>query len=397
MIYLILDTNTWIYLANSKDPLTENFHDGLHFKLFEKLAKKVKDGSVQILINYLIKEEWERNKQHASGLVIKYENKLKSELAFFENIRKTINGKYNDELEKIKIEYQGSINTKIRENKTHIANVDQLLNSSIEFKVSIEIKAFAADWSVEKKAPFKGEKKNSMADALILFSAIEYIKTISTINLCGEDVLIDLPTSIFVSGNKGDFCSAKDDEIIHEDLEPHLSEVKMWFFRSLPSVLNFIDNTLFKETEIKEIEQEMDEFFEYEDDSCYCEICTFDDENQYINIVYFSNPEEILNEDEEAENPDQLKLELGLTPEVKKREITTTVQRGYCSWCNTEHIKCQNCGEVTAITVDIGDTFECEGCGLIYMIMDKYVGNEWVEKIKIVSSNSDNDSSPFHW
>lgn len=57
MIYLILDTNTWIYLANSKDPLTENFHDGLHFRLFEKLGEKVKDGSVQILINDIIEKE----------------------------------------------------------------------------------------------------------------------------------------------------------------------------------------------------------------------------------------------------------------------------------------------------------------------------------------------------
>jgi hypothetical protein len=95
MIYLILDTNTWIYLANSKDPLTGNFQEGYHFLLFEKLAKKVNDGSVKILKTGLIEQEWLRNKTTTLDLVSNYKNKLKHDLSIVKNIQKTLNGKYN--------------------------------------------------------------------------------------------------------------------------------------------------------------------------------------------------------------------------------------------------------------------------------------------------------------
>ncbi len=38
MTYLIMDTNQWIYLANSRYPMNENFQEGHHFKLMEKLV-----------------------------------------------------------------------------------------------------------------------------------------------------------------------------------------------------------------------------------------------------------------------------------------------------------------------------------------------------------------------
>ena len=300
-----------------------------------------------------------------------------------------LNGKYNSELTEIILEYNSAINLKITENEKHISNVEQLLSSSESFEVTDKIKSFAADWAVDKKAPFKGDKKNSMADALILFSSIEHIKTISTIEIFDEPYL-RLGTSIFVSGNKGDYCSSADDNKIHEDLVQKLEEVKMGFFNSLPKALNFIDATLFKEAEIRKIEQEMNEL--YEDNTYYCDTCSPDDENQYLNVVNFSNSEIVEEESSEFENPNQLKFDfveytnIPITDPKKAHSI----QRGFCLWCSTEHIKCENCNTITALDDGIDDHFECDGCGIIYKIHNKYVGHGMFEQsISVVSTKSE--------
>ena len=92
MIYLTLDTNTWIYLANSKDPLTRNSQEDHHFLLFEKLAQKVNDGSIKILKTGLIEQEWHRNKTATLDLVSSYKNKLKNDLSIIKNVQKTLRG-----------------------------------------------------------------------------------------------------------------------------------------------------------------------------------------------------------------------------------------------------------------------------------------------------------------
>lgn len=39
MIYLILDTNNWIYLANGWDAGNDKHHDSLHFELLQSLSE----------------------------------------------------------------------------------------------------------------------------------------------------------------------------------------------------------------------------------------------------------------------------------------------------------------------------------------------------------------------
>ena len=72
MIKILFDTNIWIYLANGYNFLVKetekskqyNAHqnDNPHFKFFEQLKSKVINNEIEIIINQIIIDEWNRNK-----------------------------------------------------------------------------------------------------------------------------------------------------------------------------------------------------------------------------------------------------------------------------------------------------------------------------------------------
>ena len=149
---------------------------------------------------------------------------------------------------------------------------------------------------------------------------------------------------------------------------------------------NFIDNTLFKEAEIRKIEQEMDELYDH--NAHYCNTCSPDEENQYLNVVSFSNSEFVEVESSEFKNPNQLKFDFidNLNIPIIKLNKGYSIQRGFCSWCSTEHIKCENCNTITALDEAIDEGFECDSCGIIYKISNEYVGSGMFEQSIKISS-----------
>ncbi len=366
--YIIIDTNNWIYLANSNDPL-DGGNEGNHFKLFEKLSEKIKEGSVVLLINGLIKTEWERNKLDANDLIEKYKKRTESITTTLKNVQKELGSTLNAEITSVISGYRSLMETKISQNESHVNNVVQLLNSCVEIDVSNEIKVKVSDWAVAKQAPFIGDKKNSTADALILFSAVEYIKSISDELDVFDTPFYNSPRSIFVSGNKGDFSATNNSDLIHDHLKPILDEVNMLFFRSLPRALDHIDNLLFQETEIAKMELEIENL----DDSTYsCDICSGDEDNPYSNLVHFGKVEEIVNETEHSSNPNQLTIELGEEFSQKMvEERLTSIVIGNCNYCDSEYIECQNCGQIFATSqFENPERIDCPGCNVRYRKID---------------------------
>ncbi|WP_221389947.1 PIN domain-containing protein [Dyadobacter sp. NIV53] len=86
-IYLILDTNIWLYLANNLDPYNARSDEETHFLLYEKLEKLVLDRSIKILINDIILDEWKRNKAQTLLSVQKHSNKLKTDIDSLQRIQ----------------------------------------------------------------------------------------------------------------------------------------------------------------------------------------------------------------------------------------------------------------------------------------------------------------------
>lgn len=217
MRYIFLGTNNWIYLSNGFNILN-NKHDELHFKVFDLIKKRVNDGSLTVLTNRLILEEWARNKQHCKNQIKELKDRQHAYLSTLKNIKKVV-----DDVGK---KLSEALESKIQRHESHINDVEEfLMTKTTQIDIPDHIKVKAADLATEKKAPFIGDKKNSMADALILLSSIEHIEKFCGVKLFGGDSkTVVYPENYFVSGNSGDFSSPTNKEIIHPDFRKLSSE-----------------------------------------------------------------------------------------------------------------------------------------------------------------------------
>ena len=271
MIYLILDTNNWIYLANNQDPFNDN-KDGkykdnknekLHFKTLERLNEYIDSTTVILLVCDVVMEEWERNKSKTNQYIEKLENTMRAQRDTIKAIEDNLDDADKSIFKLLFEKHIEKVNLKIEKNKDHIYKVEQLIFKSQKYQISDKTKILAAERAYNKKAPFIGDKSNSMADAYILFGAIEYLE-----ELFKNRDLITYPTFIFISGNKGDFSSNSNPNMIHEDLKDSLAKVNLQFFRSLHVALNdLVESKVFELFEIWEIERHLN-YCEEEEQNC---------------------------------------------------------------------------------------------------------------------------------
>ena len=402
LTYLILDTNIWIYLANSYNPKNENYEDGLHFKLVESLKKLIDSGDIINLTNEIIIEEWQRNKENAKKLIEKHKKTFQGNKGSVKNIKKYLESDDKNNLEEIFNKYSENIQKVIQDNERHINEVEELLiNKSTKIEIPDKVKVIAAERAIKKLAPFKGDKSNSMADAVILLGSIKYLKEISRRPSWeeGEDNFFIFPESIFVTNNKGDFANPDNESEAHEELKPLFDEVQMKYEMNIGKIINKAHADLIAYEEIQQIERDLEEA-EYWKNVIHCEVCYPDPEKMYVNnVVEFGEPVEIENEMNEKDNPDQLKL-FTIEPIDKKREEEkikqsdiNTVQLGSCTYCSSEYIKCQCCGTANNYGDFLeGNRLECEGCGMIYQIDYHYIGSGMhEEEIKIVPDRNEEE------
>ncbi|WP_207515918.1 PIN domain-containing protein [Longitalea luteola] len=225
MIYLILDTNNWIYLANGLDPISNKHHDALHYELLRSL-KELKDKKLaQVIINDIIITEWNRNKEHCKAKIKKLEQKLADKENAFKEIEKYTKG----DLKQLKEEFIQGIEEEIRLNATHIQKVeDFIFNDCEKVEVSQEVKLKIFELSINNQAPFHN-KKNNVGDAAILLSAVEYLK--SQQDRFGFQ-------AFFISNNIEEYTDGKNAKEFHPKLIPLLNGVKVQFERVLPAALN---------------------------------------------------------------------------------------------------------------------------------------------------------------
>ncbi|AXN41029.1 PIN domain-containing protein [Peribacillus butanolivorans] len=100
-----------------------------------------------------------------------------------------------------------------------------------------DIERQVVEMSIQKRAPFFGPNeingmgiKNEMADAVIFFTAYEFIKKQEH----------DLKKIYFVSLNKKDFCTKGNNSIFHANLQSYADEVDMHYGNSLERVIEEI-------------------------------------------------------------------------------------------------------------------------------------------------------------
>lgn len=357
--YIFLDTNNWIYLSNGFN-IYSSKHDELHLKIFNIICKRVKDGSIVFLVNDIILSEWERNKNQVENQINEISTKFKGYNGYLKAINEFINeDNENEEIIKLKIVLEEKYHEKIKRHKDHIKKVEDFLkNNTLKINISDKNKIEASDLALEKKAPFIGDKKNSMADALILLNSIEYIyenkRILAPRYLTYEKEEYIFPESFFVSSNKGDFSDSNDKEKIHKDLEPFLNRTNTKFYYTLGKLINSLEERFLTEEE--------ETVIEHVDESAYCDVCDF----EHYPTVEFSEYFQIINPNKKPRDKNQLLLEFpgydySLEANEKLSFTMLNIRTATCSHCRAEYIEC-SCGEINHIK-DYNSKFECAGCG----------------------------------
>jgi len=354
--FVFFDSNTWIYLANGFDVFSNNYLE-LHFKVFEILEKRVLDGSLVIFTNEIIKEEWARHHDDAAkqisiikGKAKNYKDQLRSIGAFI--------GQNQDQIDQLINAIDEQTNQKIKLHEEHIERVKKFIEKHTDtIEVSDKHRIEASQMAQRKQAPFRGDKSNSMADALILLSITDFLDTSKHIDhgavqyALHEDGAIE---SYFVTSNFGDFAALPDKHTIHPDLVPILARSGTSYFPSLVPLINNLEKEFFAQDELRAIEAA--------DCSIHCGVC----DSEYAS-VRFSSPAKLFDpyKLQGSNDPDQLSLfdsETVSTPE----EPYSNVETAYCENCGTDYVICPNCDAM--FNIKENETTPCPECHYKFLL-----------------------------
>ena len=269
----------------------------------------------------------------------------------------------NNDITLLNQQIENSYQRKFLKHKQHIENVeDFILKQTTKIEITDSSKLETVGLAINKKAPFIGDKKNSVADAVILLSSIEYIKSLEkTITPFDDTDLFEpfkiYPDSYFVSSNGGDFSSKTEKEIIHPDLEPILERTNTKFFYTLGKLINFL--------EAEFLTQEEEEALEMQDLGRFCEVCEY----EHFGTVHTDGHHTLFDPKSDRYDPNQLKIEFDEYeyPVDTENEPYSILKTAHCEMCNAKFIEC-NCGELIHIE-EKSYAVECEnGCGTKYKI-----------------------------
>lgn len=360
--YIFLDTNNWIYLSNGFNILS-NKHDELHFKIFDFIQKHTANNSLVFLVNDIVFEEWDRNKENAENQIKELSNRLTTYIKNLDIIKPILNGEEDESIEVLKGKITSELESRIKRHQEHIKEVENFLKTKTE-KIDIQdaTKVLATDMAIKKKAPFTGEKKNSMADALILLSSIDHIERNLTFELPFDDEkTLMYPESYFVSSNKGDFSDPDNREKIHPDLKPIIDSTQTQFYYTLGQLIRSIEKEFLSREEEERLQFEHDEHY------TSCDFC-----DQPYDSVYISDPFFVPDENKVKTDDAQLELSYEGTdgvknPKPQQNDYESEIREAHCNYCSAEYIVCE-CGEFTFVE-EYNEVFECSGeCGNFFIV-----------------------------
>ncbi len=199
MHYITLDTNTWIYLANGTEPV----------RLLKYIKQEVDKGNITILLPEIISKEWEAHKDKTvRQWSIKHFNDVTEAMKVILKLlgdrgeRDTLRFLFEERDEKDYFkDFIDIFKKKKKEIEDAISDNINLIDSLFKTKCTVieikdEVYVKSGQFALEKKAPFKF--KNSFADALIVFSFLDYVKSNSIQN------------AMFITYNTDDFCEKKE-------------------------------------------------------------------------------------------------------------------------------------------------------------------------------------------
>jgi hypothetical protein len=229
MYHLIIDTCVWIDLGRK---LTE---------VREKISDLVSREKARLIVPQIIIDEWNEHKQ--AKIVEARKASIRGKIKNARTISQYLEQDEADDLIRILDRFRGREDEIEALALEEVRAIEDLFNhpSTIILPVTEEAKLRAVDFALAKRSPF--QSKNSMADALIMLSAVDYISQ------------QNLSNCIFVSSNTTDFSSQSDKNQIHEDLEELFNEHGIGYFSNIGLAINEIEEELVSIESIRRIQE----------------------------------------------------------------------------------------------------------------------------------------------
>ena len=192
MIAIGLDSNVWIYMAKNK-----------YSAILKNMKKVIEKGNALILINDIVKLEWNRNESQTRKEFAQVVKSFVNDAKLLGSLLPTEDYQKN---------YQ-SFFSKIQSSPTwiddivdkRISMIKDVMNLCQDVPYTDKQMLYVAGLAIEKKGPFV-RNKNNFNDALILRSFSEYVEKNS--NIYNE--------FIFATSNKQDFIDSSTNEIYPE-------------------------------------------------------------------------------------------------------------------------------------------------------------------------------------
>lgn len=375
-VYVFLDTNNWIYLANGFD-IYSNKHGDLHLKIFETIEEKSTDGTYVFLVNEIVLAEFERNKIQTENYIVEIQKKA----AHHVNNLKPIKGFLAKEDLNLVNEIENKIieqaKQRIDQQKEHIAKVEHFIkNVTVKIPVTDQHHIDAAKMALDRKAPFIGEKKNSMADALLMLGFVDYMRTIGITKIdfseWGDNEGFEVenfPLSYFVSSNSGDFSDPNNKEALHPDLEPLMANSKSKFY--------YVLHKLLKDVEQELLTREEESAIENAEDWLNCEVC----DHEFSRVDFFKpislfDPHLI-----KAGSRDKNQLGLFEGIKIQLENPYIEVITGECNMCSASYLICPNCEDLVTIG-SANHKVNCSGCHYKFVLHEKRDHIGFLEKLE---------------
>lgn len=374
--YVFLDTNNWIYLANGFNIYSKK-HEDLHFKIFETIEQGSKDGKLIFLVNDIILAEFERNKVQTEAKIHDIQKKVDHHVGNLEPIKDFLEGEDLEKLNQIEVKLTEQAKNRIEQQREHIAKIENFIkNSTIVIPVTDQHRIEAANMAMAKKAPFIGEKKNSMADALLMLGFVDYMKTVGIIEVdfsqWGDTEVFkveNFPLSYFVSSNSGDFSDPANKEALHPDLVPLMEQSKSKFYYVLHKLINDLEEEL--------LTAEEEAMIEDAEDWLNCEICDHD-----FSRIDFFKPISLF-DPHLIKGGSRDKNQLGLFEEVKIPFVKPYVDMvtGECNMCSAPYLICPNCQDLVVVG-SANSKASCSGCHYKFILHEKRDKKGFLEKLE---------------
>lgn len=223
MFNVLIDTSVWLDLAENQRQTP----------LIDVVAELVREKQITLLVPELVVREFKANRDRVAA------RSIRSLSTHFNLVKEAVRNAPPSVQQEQVLTYLSDLDHRIpvvgAAANSALDQIERMLNEGTILKTSDAAKLKAADRALHRKAPFQHEGKNGMADAMIIETYFEAVRS-------GKA----RERFAFVTHNKSDFSLAGGNQKLpHLDLAEGFSKIKSMYFITLADCIRKVDDVYF--------------------------------------------------------------------------------------------------------------------------------------------------------